>query len=107
MGTGRSATVAEIAQRAGLTKSTLFQHFTDKREVLVVGQDTLYRLLADEIASVPGGPAAYGGYPPAGQATRISARRAAWVPSSCPGWRKSGAALVDLKMCRPIGLSPY
>src|SRR5690242_14074807 len=30
-------TVAEIAERAGLTKRTFFRHFTDKREVLFAG----------------------------------------------------------------------
>jgi len=30
-------TVAEIAERAGLTKRTFFNHFSDKREVLFAG----------------------------------------------------------------------
>ncbi len=46
-------TVAEIAERAGLTKSTFFRHFPDKREVLVAGQDTLSRLLTEGIAGAP------------------------------------------------------
>jgi AcrR family transcriptional regulator len=46
-------TIAEIAERAGLTKSTFFRHFPDKREVLVAGQDTLSRLFADGIAAAP------------------------------------------------------
>jgi AcrR family transcriptional regulator len=45
--------VAEIAERAGLTKSTFFRHFPDKREVLFVGQDTLCELLSDGIAAAP------------------------------------------------------
>jgi AcrR family transcriptional regulator len=48
-----NTTVAEIAERAGLTKSTFFRHFPDKREVLVAGQDTLCRLLVDAIAAAP------------------------------------------------------
>jgi len=48
-----NTTVVQIAERAGLTKSTFFRHFTDKREVLVAGQDTLCRLLADGIAGAP------------------------------------------------------
>jgi len=48
-----NTTVVEIAERAGLTKSTFFRHFPDKREVLFVGQDTLCRLLADGIATAP------------------------------------------------------
>jgi AcrR family transcriptional regulator len=48
-----ATTVAEIAERAGVTRSTFFRHFNDKREVLVAGQETLSRLLADGIAAAP------------------------------------------------------
>jgi AcrR family transcriptional regulator len=34
-------TVAEIADRAGLTKRTFFNHFADKRDVLFAGADAL------------------------------------------------------------------
>ncbi|GHF09895.1 TetR family transcriptional regulator [Amycolatopsis deserti] len=44
-----STTVAEIAERAGLTKRTFFRHFADKREVLFGGQNTLSRLIAEKI----------------------------------------------------------
>jgi AcrR family transcriptional regulator len=50
-----NTTVAQIADRAGLTKSTFFRHFPDKREVLMAGQDTLSRLFAEGIAAAPGG----------------------------------------------------
>lgn len=43
-------TVVQIAERAGVTKSTFFRHFADKREVLAAGQETLSRLLAEGIA---------------------------------------------------------
>lgn len=46
-------TVAQIAERAGLTKSTFFRHFPDKREVLAAGQDTLCQLLSEGIAGAP------------------------------------------------------
>lgn len=46
-------TVAQIAERAGLTKSTFFRHFSDKREVLAAGQATLSRLFAEGIAAAP------------------------------------------------------
>ncbi|HEY5429603.1 MAG TPA: helix-turn-helix domain-containing protein [Solirubrobacteraceae bacterium] len=46
-------TVAEIAERAGLTRSTFFRHFPDKRDVLSAGQETLSRLLVEGIASAP------------------------------------------------------
>jgi AcrR family transcriptional regulator len=48
-----TTTVAQIAERAGVTKSTFFRHFSDKRELLVAGQETLSRLLADGIAEAP------------------------------------------------------
>ncbi|MFJ8792142.1 TetR/AcrR family transcriptional regulator [Streptomyces sp. NPDC102462] len=49
-----ATTVAQIAERAGVTKSTFFRHFPDKRELLVAGQETLGRLLAEGIAEAPG-----------------------------------------------------
>ncbi|MET0701120.1 MAG: helix-turn-helix domain-containing protein [Mycobacterium sp.] len=48
-----TTTVAQIAERAGVTKSTFFRHFSDKRELLVAGQETLSKLLADGIAEAP------------------------------------------------------
>ena len=48
-------TVAQIAERAGLTKSSFFRHFPDKREVLFAGQDAFLRLPADAIAAAPAG----------------------------------------------------
>lgn len=48
-----ATTVAQIAERAGVTKSTFFRHFPDKREVLVAGQETLSRLLTEGIAEAP------------------------------------------------------
>jgi AcrR family transcriptional regulator len=47
-----NTTVIDIAQRAGLTKSTFFRHFQDKREVLF-GDGTMNALLADAIAAAP------------------------------------------------------
>jgi len=46
-------TVAEIAQRAGLTERTFFRHFADKREVLFQGAASLQELLVNTVASVP------------------------------------------------------
>lgn len=48
-----ATTVAEIADRAGLTKSTFFRHFADKREVLFGGQDMLAELFRDAIQAAP------------------------------------------------------
>src|SRR5213595_2005373 len=47
-----NTTVIDIAQRAGLTKSTFFRHFQDKREVLF-GGDRMSELLAKAIAEAP------------------------------------------------------
>lgn len=48
-----NTTVAEITERAGLTKRTFFRHFTDKREVLFFGQDLLIQVFGDTIAGAP------------------------------------------------------
>lgn len=42
----------EIAERAGLTKSTFFRYFPDKREVLF-GRGTVAGLLVEGVASAP------------------------------------------------------
>ena len=47
-----NTTVIDIAARAGLTKSTFFRHFQDKREVLF-GSSTLADLLAGAITAAP------------------------------------------------------
>ncbi|KUN18726.1 MULTISPECIES: TetR/AcrR family transcriptional regulator [Streptomyces] len=48
-----ATTVTQIAERAGVTKSTFFRYFSDKRELLVAGQETLSRLLAEGITEAP------------------------------------------------------
>ncbi|MCF3961857.1 TetR/AcrR family transcriptional regulator [Streptomyces fuscigenes] len=48
-----ATTVTQIAERAGVTKSTFFRHFPDKRDLLVAGQETLSRLLTEGIAQAP------------------------------------------------------
>lgn len=46
-------TVAEIAERAGLTERTFFRHFADKREVLFGGQELLGRAIMEAVAAAP------------------------------------------------------
>ena len=47
-----NTTVIDIAQRAGLGKTTFFRHFQDKREVLF-GRGTVDELLTEAIAAAP------------------------------------------------------
>jgi AcrR family transcriptional regulator len=47
-----ATTVIDIAQRAGLTKSSFFRHFPDKREVLF-GGETMAGWITEAIAAAP------------------------------------------------------
>jgi AcrR family transcriptional regulator len=46
-------TVAEIAERAGLTKRTFFRYFADKREVLFSGTELLEQQMVAAIEAAP------------------------------------------------------
>src|SRR6478672_2975239 len=46
-------TVAEIAERAGLTERTFFRYYADKREVLFWGQEKLREIYVSTIAAAP------------------------------------------------------
>ena len=50
-----ATTVTQIAERAGVTKSTFFRHFGDKRELLTAGQAVLSALLSEGGAAAPAG----------------------------------------------------
>src|ERR1700759_937021 len=46
-------TVAEIAERAGLTKRTFFRHYADKRDVLFAGATILQDHVVTAVANAP------------------------------------------------------
>ena len=46
-------TVAQIAERAGVTERTFFRHFADKREVLFGGSTRLQQLMTDAVSAAP------------------------------------------------------
>jgi AcrR family transcriptional regulator len=48
-----NTTVADIAERAGLTKRTFFRYFGDKREVLFAGTEVLQEKFVAGIAAAP------------------------------------------------------
>jgi AcrR family transcriptional regulator len=48
-----NTTVADIAERAGLTKRTFFRYFADKREVLFLGSEWLERLFVEGVGAAP------------------------------------------------------
>jgi AcrR family transcriptional regulator len=48
-----NTTVAEIAERAGLTERTFFRHFADKREVLFAGANLLQDHVVSAVQSAP------------------------------------------------------
>src|SRR6202021_3265533 len=67
-------TVAEIAERAGLTERTFFRYFADKREVLFWGQDRLIELYVTTIAAAP-------------EAAGVMDIMAAAIEAGAPGFR--------------------
>ncbi len=46
-------TVGDIAERAGLTERTFFNHFSDKREVLFAGSDEFVNGIVDAVRAAP------------------------------------------------------
>ena len=55
-----TTTAAQIAERAGMAKSTFFRHFTDKREVLFAGTGEIADRAVAAIAAAAPGTTAFG-----------------------------------------------
>src|SRR4051812_13448244 len=74
-----TTTVAEIAERAGLTERTFFRHFADKREVLFGGGEVLQELVVGAAAGAPASlapiDAAVAGFEAAGSEFFVPGRR--------------------------------
>jgi AcrR family transcriptional regulator len=74
-----NTTVAEIAERAGLTERTFFRHFADKREVLFGGGSALQELVVATVADAPDSlapiDAAVAGFEAAGRQYFVPERR--------------------------------
>lgn len=85
-------TVAEIAERAGLTERTFFRHYADKREVLFGGQHVLQELFVGAVATAVGAP-----WLPVRQLPRSTPSR----PDSTPWGRCSQAGMPTRVDVRP------
>jgi AcrR family transcriptional regulator len=48
-----ATTVAQIAERAGVTERTFFRHFSDKREVLFAGSPLLVDAMLEAVQAAP------------------------------------------------------
>ncbi|MBF4998166.1 TetR family transcriptional regulator [Nocardia sp. BSTN01] len=80
-------TVAEIAERAGLTERTFFRHFADKREVLFGGQDLLSSAITEAVAAAPADADP--------MATAIAAIQAAGAQiPALPAWQRQRRAVI-------------
>jgi AcrR family transcriptional regulator len=105
-----STTVADIAERAGVTERTFFRYFVDKREVLFDGASRLQDLVVEAIAAAPAGAApidvvadAFAGAADLLEERRDFARRRAAVIAATPSLQERellklaglGAAAAD------------
>lgn len=83
-----STTVAQIAERAGLTERTFFRHFLDKREVLFAGSERLLDLLAEKAAAAPGSATPM-------EAVRVALEAAGSVIQLRGEWARRRQAVID------------
>ena len=98
-------TVAEIAQRAGLTERTFFRHFTDKREVLFAGGSTLQELLVTAVAQAPDGTAPLDAVSGALQAAAPLLQQRGDYPSQRQAVIAANAELQERELIKLAGLA--
>jgi AcrR family transcriptional regulator len=82
-------TVAEIAERAGLTERTFFRHFADKREVLFAGSAELEEVLVGAASKAPASVAPIDAVAVALQAV------AAWLPGRDAARRRAAVIAAN------------
>src|SRR5882762_9368732 len=95
-----ATTVAEIAERAGLTKRTFFRYFSDKREVLFSGSHELQRLWLEWVAAAladatPLAVVAAGLDPVLAASIRKASAKVSPALARLPGRRRLGRQLGD------------
>ena len=100
-------TVAEIAERAGVTERTFFRHFADKREVLFGGAEMLQELVVGAAAEVPPSlrpiDAAMAGFEAAGRSSSsrsAAGGRGSARPSSARTRASRSASWPSSRRCR-------
>ena len=81
-------TVAEIAQRAGLTARTFFRYFADKREVLFAGSAALQAELVRALEAAPAGA-------PAIEAVSAALDAAAEALGKRRDWSRQRQSVID------------
>ena len=84
-----ATTVADIAERAGLTERTFFRHFADKREVLFVGQEDFHEAFVSKVAD-----AASDASPLESVAAAVRAVAVSWEPRR-PWSQERGRVIAD------------
>src|SRR6185437_11508469 len=89
-------TVAQIAQRAGLTERTFYRHFSDKREVVFAGE--VHRVLVTTVAAAPA--------PMSAIEAVTEALPAAGRPSSPPTRPCSSTSRSSTRRSSPISRRP-
>jgi AcrR family transcriptional regulator len=83
-----ATTVNDIAERAGLTKSTFFRHCNDKREALFLGQDVMAARLEEAVRATSAAT------PPAGVLAAVLDAVAAFFPPERRATAATRAAVV-------------